>query len=220
MPRSRLSTLDLLLQALILLGVVSFTIETIPNLSVLTQQVLQFIEVTLGTIFTIEYLVRLLYVENKPKFVFSFLGIVDLVSVLPFILGLTSIDLRYLRAFRLLRVVRAIKIVRYNKALNRLSEAFRSCKEELLLYTFASSIFIYLCAVGIWQFEKDAQPENFQSVLDGLWWAVITLTTVGYGDVYPITPIGKIFTFCILLVGIGLVAVPAGIVSSSLSNTK
>jgi len=90
-------------------------------------------------------------------------------------------------------------------------------KEELILFLFATAFLLYFSAVGIYYFENPAQPEQFQSIFDSLWWAVATLTTVGYGDVYPVTVGGKIFTFFVLLIGLGIVAVPAGLVSSALT---
>jgi voltage-gated potassium channel len=93
-------------------------------------------------------------------------------------------------------------------------------KEELAIFTFASVLMIYLAAVGIYHFEHAAQPEVFKSIFDCLWWAVATLTTVGYGDVFPITLGGRLFTFFVLMIGLGLVAVPTGIVASSLAIVR
>ena len=92
-------------------------------------------------------------------------------------------------------------------------------KEEILLFIFMTLILIYLSAVGIYYFENEAQPEVFTSIFDSLWWAVITLTTVGYGDAYPITVGGKMFTFLILIIGLGIIAIPTGIISSSLTKS-
>ena len=128
--------------------------------------------------------------------------------------------MRSLRAFRLLRLFRILKLVRFNEALKRIGTAFDLAKGELLLFISASLIVIYLAGVGIYHFENTAQPELFRSIPDSLWWAVVTLTTVGYGDMYPITTGGRFFTTVILFVGLGLVAVPAGIISSSLSEAR
>ena len=110
--------------------------------------------------------------------------------------------------------------MRYNKALNRFSIAAKIVKEEVVLFLIVTSIFIYLASAGIYFFENEAQPEIFSSVLHSGWWAVVTLTTVGYGDVFPITIGGKIFTFFILLVGVGIVTIPAGLVASALSKAR
>jgi len=120
----------------------------------------------------------------------------------------------------LLRLFRIFKLFRYSKAINRFYRAFIIAKEELVLFTFASLILLYLSAVGIYYFENAAQPEQFKSVFHSLWWSVATLTTVGYGDIYPITAGGRIFTFCVLMIGLGVVAVPAGLVASALSQAR
>ncbi|HHI77306.1 MAG TPA: two pore domain potassium channel family protein, partial [Gammaproteobacteria bacterium] len=98
--------------------------------------------------------------------------------------------------------------------------AFLEIKEELTVFCGVSLVLLYLSAVGIYYFEHDAQPQAFRSLFDGLWWAVATLTTVGYGDVYPITAGGKFFTFVVLLIGLGIVAIPAGLIASALSNVR
>ena len=110
--------------------------------------------------------------------------------------------------------------MRYSKAIRRFHVAFRLAKEEFVLFAFVAVMILYLSAVGIYYFENEAQPEHFRSVFHSLWWAVATLTTVGYGDVYPVTVGGKIFTFFVLMVGLGIVAVPAGLVASALSKAR
>ena len=112
-------------------------------------------------------------------------------------------DLRALRTFRVFRVFRALKLIRYIKALNRFHIAAKIIKEELILFFIVTTIFVYLASAGIYFFENKAQPELFTSVIHSGWWAISTLTTVGYGDVYPITVGGKVFTFFILLIGVG-----------------
>lgn len=209
----------LAIQALIVLSLMSFSIETLPGLSKRSIELLDYFEAFVVVIFTAEYALRILVASNKLKFVFSFFGIVDLLAILPFYLT-TGIDLRTLRTFRLLRLIRILKLARYNAAAKRFHRAFVIAREELALFLFAALIILYLAAVGIYYFENPAQPEAFSSVFHSLWWAVATLTTVGYGDIYPITVGGKIFTFCILVVGLGVVSVPAGMVASALSKAR
>ncbi|NAW58220.1 MULTISPECIES: ion transporter [unclassified Vibrio] len=207
------------IQALIVLSLISFTLETLPNLSFSARRYLRFIEVTTVIVFTIEYLVRVYCADNKVKFIFSFFGLVDLLAILPFYLS-TGVDLRSLRAFRLLRLVRILKLARYNAAVRRFHQAFKIAKEELALFLAVSLIVLYLASVGIYYFENPVQPEVFSSIFHSLWWAVATLTTVGYGDIYPITPGGKVFTFFVLIVGLGIVSIPAGLVASALSKAR
>lgn len=206
------------IQALILLSIIAFSIETIPDLKPQTRTILQSFELFCVIVFTIEYLLRIFVADSKPKFIFSFFGIIDFLAILPFYLSF-GIDLKTLRAIRFLRLFRVLKLVRYNKALHHFTRAIKSAKEQILLFILITLILIYFAAVGIYYFENQAQPEHFSSIFDSLWWAIITLTTVGYGDVYPITVGGKIFTFLILMIGLGIVAIPTGIISSALTKS-
>lgn len=206
------------IQALILVSIITFSIETIPNLKPETKTILQIIEWFSVIVFSLEYVLRIYVADSKPKFIFSFFGIIDLLAILPFYLSF-GVDLRSLRALRFLRLFRIFKLVRYNRAMNHFTSAIKSAKEEIFLFVFITLILIYFSAVGIYYFENEAQPEHFSSIFDSLWWAIITLTTVGYGDVYPITVGGKVFTFIILMIGLGIVAIPTGIISSALTKS-
>lgn len=208
-----------LITALILYSVIGFSIETLPGLSPGMTLYLEYSETVVIVLFTLEYLYRLYTAPQRIKFIFSFYGLVDLIAILPFYLAPT-LDLRMLRLLQLFRLVRLLKLVRYNKAMQRFSQAIYLAKEELIVFLFASMLMLYFAAVGIYHFEHAAQPEVYRSLFDCLWWAVSTLTTVGYGDIYPITLGGKLFTFIVLLTGLGLVAVPTGIIASALSSIR
>jgi voltage-gated potassium channel len=210
---------DLVIQTLIVISLISFSIETLPEITASTQRILRYIEIVTVGIFTIEYLLRIFVTDRKLAFVFSFYGIVDLLAILPFYIA-TGIDLRSIRALRLLRLFRAFKLFRYNQAIQRFHRALIIAKEELVLFFFVTILLLYFSAVGIYYFENEAQPEVFSSIFHSLWWAVATLTTVGYGDVYPITAGGRIFTFFVLMIGLGIVAVPTGLVASALSEAR
>lgn len=216
-PQGRI--FDLFIQFLILVSLVSFSVETLPNLSGQTIRILKYIEVFTVSIFTLEYLSRIVVADRKFKFVFSFYGIIDFLAILPFYLP-TGIDLRVIRILRLLRLFRAFKLLRYSLAIKRFHRALLIAKEELVLFTIVAVMVLYFASVGIYFFENSAQPEAFSSVFQSLWWALCTLTTVGYGDVYPVTAGGKIFTFFVLMVGLGVVAVPTGLVASALSSAR
>ncbi|WP_350635093.1 ion transporter [Pseudoalteromonas sp. GW168-MNA-CIBAN-0100] len=207
------------ISGLILFSVLCFSVETLPDLSSETKVFLKYSELLIAVIFTLEYLTRVALSQRRLNFVFSFYGVVDLVAILPFYLAF-AVDLRTLRLIRLLRLVRVLKVVRYNTALLRFARAIYLAKEELVIFTGMSLVLLYLSAVGIYHFEHTAQPEVFKSIFDSLWWSVATLTTVGYGDIYPITIGGRFFTFFILMIGLGLVAVPTGIVASALSAVR
>ena len=210
---------DYLIQLLIILSLGAFAIETLPNLGVEWQERLRYFEIFTIVIFTIEYGLRLTLSRPKFSYAFSFFGIVDLLAILPFFIS-TGIDLRSLRAFRLLRLFRLLKLARYSAAMQRFHRAFLIAKEELVLFGATALIVLYVSAVGIYYFERDAQPEAFASVFHSLWWSIVTLTTVGYGDVYPITIGGRVFTFFVMITGLGIVAVPAGLFASALSKAR
>jgi len=207
------------LQVLILISLVTFSMETLPSLSEQTHQILQLIETVTVIIFTIEYFLRLFTAEKKISFIFSFYGLVDLTAILPFYL-FTGVDLRSVRIFRLLRLIRILKLLKYHKALHRFYRAAIIAKEELAIFAFIIFILLYLSAVGIYYFEHQVQPELFASIFHSLWWAITTLSTVGYGDMYPITTGGRVFTFIVLAIGLGVVAAPIGIISAALSQAK
>lgn len=210
---------DYFIQFMILSSLITFTIETLPNNSKSTIKFLDLFELICVSIFTVEYLLRI-YVAKKPlNYIFSFYGLIDFLAIFPFYLR-TIYDFRALRAFRVFRIFRALKLVRYNKALKRIHIASRIVREEMVLFLIVTGLFIFLASAGIYYFENEAQPDIFSSVLHSGWWAVVTLTTVGYGDVYPITIGGKIFTFFILLIGVGIVTIPAGLVASALSKAR
>ncbi|WP_233054009.1 ion transporter [Motilimonas cestriensis] len=210
---------EIFTQIMIVLSLVSFSVETLPNISAELRTNLFWFEAVTVFIFTVEYIARVAVADSKVRYIFSFFGMVDLLAILPFYLA-TGLDLRSVRAFRLLRLVRILKLVRYSAASQRFYRAFIIAKEELTLFLFASLIILYLAGVGIYYFENPVQPEAFSSIFHSLWWAVATLTTVGYGDIYPITVGGKIFTFFILIIGLGVVSIPAGMVASALSKAR
>ncbi len=209
---------DLGIQGLIVLSLISFPVQTLPGLSNEIRVVLWAFEVFSVAVFTIEYVLRVIVAEKTLSFVFSFYGLVDLLAILPFYVA-TGLDLRAVRIVRLLRILRLLKVGRHIEAVERFAVALRSIREELVLFFCLSGSLVYLAASGIYYFEHTAQPDTFASVPHALWWAVATLTTVGYGDVYPVTVGGKMFTTVILFVGLGIVSIPTGLLASALTET-
>jgi voltage-gated potassium channel len=210
---------DLAIQSLIVLSLVTFSLETLPDLSDSARRWLRYFEIVTVTVFTIEYILRVIVADRKLGFIFSFFGIIDLLAILPFYIA-AGVDLRSVRVFRFLRLFRTFKIVRYSKAIQRFHRAFLIAREEVILFFLVTLTLLYFSAVGIYYFENGAQPEAFASVFHSLWWAVATLTTVGYGDVYPVTVGGRVFTFAVLMIGLGVISVPAGLVASALSEAR
>ena len=210
---------DYVVMFLIIFSLISFSVETLPDLSTAAREVLDQLEVVIVIIFTCEYFLRIFVADRKRDYIFSFYGIVDLLAIAPFYI-MTTVDLRSIRVFRLLRIIRLLKLFRYGKAVERFQLALQMVREELILFSFVTLVLLWLSAVGIYYFENEAQPEHFASIFHSLWWAVATLTTVGYGDVFPVTIGGRIFTFFILLIGLGVVAVPAGLFASALTKVR
>lgn len=211
--------IEQIIQIVIVYSIITLTFETLPNLTIGQRRFLEVSEIGCVLIFSLEYLVRLFSSKNKLLFVFSFMGIVDLISILPFYFNLGG-GSRAFRIIRLFRIFRILKLARYNKAINRFRIAFNTVKEELVLFFLASFFLIYLVSVGIYYFENEAQPEAFQSIIHSFWWSVVTLTTVGYGDVYPVTIGGQIFTFFVLMIGVGIITIPAGLIATAMTSTR
>ena len=208
---------DLFILFLIVFSMIAISVETLPDLPPVAIEALRISELVVTFLFTVEYGLRVVTSVRKTSYIFSFYGIVDLIAILPFYLSL-GVDLRVIRAVRLFRLFRIFKLTRYNRAMERFRKAILHAREEALLFLFATLILLYFSAVGIYYFEHDVQPDAFQSVIHSLWWAVATLTTVGYGDVYPVTVGGRLFTFLVLMCGLGIVAVPAGLMAAALSK--
>ncbi len=166
--------------------------------------------------FAIEYAIRIWLAPNKRAYIFSFFGIVDLMAVL---LGVVALpQFTSFRLLRLLQLVRLLKLLRFSQAMTGLGKAFASMKDEIILFLGLTSILLFLAAFGAYHFEHETQPEQFSHMGDALWWAIATLTTVGYGDIYPVTIGGKIMTAIVVLCGLGVVAAPAGIVAQAMAT--
>ena len=204
------------IQILIILSVIAFALETESSLQERYSSYFNYFEIFTVIIFTFEYFVRILVSKKKLSYIFSFYGIVDLLAILPFYLDF-GFDARSLRVIRIFKI---FKFKQYNYAIKRYSLALNSIRNELAVFSLSSMFLLYISAVGIYFFEKDVQPEKFGSILDSMWWALVTLTTVGYGDTYPITPLGKVFTSLIVVIGIAIIAIPTGLISSALTNTN
>ncbi len=181
-------------------------------------------------IFTVEYALRiwtanLLYpglnpVRARIRYITSPMAIIDLISILPFLVPvLHTYNLVGVRIFRLVRLLRIFKLNRYSDALASIGEVFRKRSQQMIASTFFVFIILLLASLLIYYAEHDAQPEQFENAFSGLWWGVATLTTVGYGDIYPITPLGRFLGAIIAILGIGVVAVPTSILSAGFMET-
>ena len=180
-------------------------------------------------VFSGEYLLRIWScVEDqefsKPltgrlKFSFTALAIVDLLAILPFYLPMIlPLDLRLIRGIRLFRLFRLFKMGRYSQSLRTVGAVLKSQREELMITVFAVLMLLVISSSILYFVEHEAQPDAFSSIPHSMWWAVATLTTVGYGDIYPITSLGKFLGAIIAFLGIGIFALPAGILASGFSE--
>ena|SRR6266498_307343 len=214
---------------LIVINTIAVILETVDSIYLPNQPFFTSLELFSVTVFSIEYLLRIwtcTYIEKyrhplfgRIKYIFSVGAIIDLIAILPFYLPfLTNYDLRFIRVLRLIRFFRFFKLSRYMNASKVISRVFAAKKEELVL-SFVITIFLIVIASSIMYYtEHDAQPDKFSSIPETMWWSVATLTTVGYGDVFPITPLGKTLTAVISILGIGMFALPAGILASGFSG--
>lgn len=191
--------------------------------------ILSYAETISVIIFTIEYVLRvwtadLIYPEKshlkaRLKYIFSFMALIDLLAILPFYLPLfIPIDLRVLRAFRVIRLLRIFKINRYTNALNTIGQVFKNKASQLISSIMVVGLLMIIASVLMYNIENSVQPDAFSNALETMWWAVATLTTVGYGDVYPVTAAGKILATVIAFLGIGMVAVPTGIITAGFAE--
>jgi voltage-gated potassium channel len=210
---------ELPIEVLVIANLVALAFETLPTLSPFWRQTLLNFEIFCSVVYTVEYAFRLYLARPRWKYATSFFGIIDLLAIVPFYLAL-ALNLQALRAFRLLRLLRLFKLVRYTHATQRFRRAFAIARDDLVLFGVIALIVLYISSVGIYFFEHEAQPDKFTSVFDSLWWAVATLTTVGYGDIYPVTAGGRLFTFVVLVLGLGVIAVPSGLMASALSRVR
>lgn len=217
---------NLAIQILILLNVVAIILESFKELRLKYHEYFFWFEVFSVMIFTVEYFLRIwnAYIENKQKnkfrsvikYIFSILAIIDLIAILPFYLPLLiPFDLRFVRILRMVRLLRILKFNRYSNSLKLLADVIKDKKTDLTITIFITFLLLLFASTMMYYVETDIQPELFPDILSSFWWAIATLTTVGYGDIYPITSMGKFIAGIIALLGIGLVALPTGILSSA-----
>ncbi|MFP4133599.1 MAG: ion transporter [Halothece sp.] len=219
---------DIFLLGLIFLNVVAVALETVDSLYEKYQGLFQAFEGFSIAFFTVEYILRIWSCTVKTayrhplwgrlRYMITPLALVDLLAILPFYLPLLSPQFRVGRSLRLLRLFRVLKLNRYTDSLKILGRVLRLKQEELLLSLFVLSILLAVASSMIYFAEHEAQPEAFSSIPEAMWWGTITLTTVGYGDVYPVTLVGRILGAVLAILGIGLFALPAGILASGFSE--
>ena len=220
--------IDIFLVCLIFFNILMVILETVETLYLQYEKHFKYFELFSVTIFSIEYIGRLWScVENKTKnqsntkvrlkYILSFSAIIDAIAILPSLLAFLfpTVDLRFVRA---LRIFRLLKFSRYSNSINTLLVVLWDQRKSLGAAFFILFIVLIISSSGMYIVEKDIQPEKFGSIPQSMWWSIVTLTTVGYGDVYPVTSMGKFFGSIIIILGIGTVALPSGILASAFTE--
>ena len=217
---------DWFIMSLIAANVAAVILETVDALGTQFAGFFYYFELVSVAIFTVEYAGRVWASVDNPQFNGLITGrlkfasrpllIVDLLAILPFYLALGGIqaDLRFLRALRLIRLLRLLKLARYSTAMQSFALVIEEKKEKLVLAFSANMLLLVIASSTMYYIESPHQPEAFSSIPKAFWWGVATLTTVGYGDVHPITPLGQFVGAIVAMLGIGLFALPASILAS------
>jgi voltage-gated potassium channel len=211
---------DTVILSLIFLNVVAVIAESVNSVTVQYGAILHFFELISVVVFSLEYVARMYACTADPRFqgnvfgrirfAFRAMSIIDLLAILPFYLPFLGIDLRYLRVLRLLRILRIAKIGRYYTSLKLIKHVFQSKREELVLSTVLMGLLLVISSSLLYYCENTAQPDKFSSIPATMWWSVATLTTVGYGDMYPVTLLGKICASAVAIVGMACLLYPRG----------
>ena len=220
--------IDIFIIVLIVLNVIALLLESIAPLQRRFENEFYFFELFSVIVFTIEYLLRLWSatvitgfqnpIKGRVKFALTPLAIIDLLAILPFYLPFIGIDLRLLRILRMFRIFRLFKIARYVTALALINRVIKTKKEELVISLIFTVFILLIASTLMYYVENEAQPNNFSSIPETMWWGIATLTTVGYGDIYPVTGLGRFLGGTISIIGIGLFALPTGILASGFSE--
>jgi len=220
---------DYFITTLIILNVLAVMLETFKEIYTSYRDIFYYFELASVIIFSIEYIARvwiadlrfpeLSKTKARLKYIFSGMGIIDLVAILPFYIPfIISFDGRMARILRLFRLFRIFKLSHYTKALTLLFNVFSEKKQELIVTIVTIFILLLFSSALMFELEHELQPEQFPNIFATFWWAIATLTTIGYGDVYPITAMGKVLAGLTAVFGIGLVAIPTGLLSAGFLN--
>ena len=229
------AAVDVVLIVVIVANMAAVVLESFDGLHDRFQAWFYLLEVVSVALFTVELLLRLWTCDFlRPRssrvgavgrFLVSPIGIIDLLAILPFYLPfLIPVDLRVVRILRLVRFLRLLKLTRYTRSVMTMGAVVRERRHELLVAVFLTALLLMVASTLMYYLESEVQPEAFPNILSSMWWAVATLTTIGYGDVFPVTDWGRLLSGIIAILGIGLVALPTAIISSgfveALARTK
>lgn len=214
---------DIALLVAIVLSILAIALETVDSIDQHYHGILVTIEWVMTILFTIEYVLRLVCVPRPKKYAFSLLGIIDLLSILPTYLSLFvggTASFGVIRSFRLLRIFRILKLVRFLHGATELRQAIWESRDKIVVFLTTVLVAVTIAGTMMYQLEKDYNEEQFTSIPQSMYWAVVTMTTVGYGDVVPKTTGGKILSALLILLGYSLIIVPTGFVSAEFIHRK
>lgn len=216
---------DIAIRVLIALNVLAVVLETVQTLDRSLHVVFVVFEAFSVTVFTIEYIARLWSsveapayrrpVRGRVRFALTPLALIDLLAVLPSLLPFLGLDLRILRGMRLFRLFRILKLTRYTRSLQTMAQVFRRAREPLVLTLSGTALAVLVASSVMYYAEHGAQPERFSSIPAAMWWGVVTLTTLGYGDIYPVTALGRVMGGMFAISGILLIALPTAILGAA-----
>jgi voltage-gated potassium channel len=212
---------DILLLVMILLSVIVVMLESVETYRLNWAWLFDILEWVFTILFSVEYLLRIYSVKNPLKYIFSFYGIIDLLSLIPSFIGLglgtnNISSIKNIRTIRLIRIFRILKLIRYVKEAAALKKAFIASKQRIIIFLFIVVSIAILMGTIIYMLEDP--KDGFTSIPRSIYWAIVTLTTVGYGDIAPQTPIGQFFASIIMILGYSIIAVPTGLISVELSK--
>jgi len=214
-------TFDLILIVAIIFSIILVMLESVEELDAKFHNFFNIAEWVITILFTIEYMLRIITVKKPKQYIFSFYGIIDLLSTIPKYLSLFiggAHALVALRALRLLRIFRILKLVRFVGATNTLGKALKASRFKILV--FISAVMIICVIIGTMMYLIEGDPSGFTSIPKSIYWAIVTLTTVGYGDIAPQTAIGQLLASLVMILGYGIIAIPTGIVSVEMAKDK
>ena len=212
---------DLILLVLIVLSTIIVMMESVSIFDAKLHSLFIFLEIIITIFFTIEYVLRIVTIRNKKSYIFSFFGIIDFLAILPFYLSLFFPITKYFLILRMLRMLRVFRILNLLDFMNDGYLIVRALKHSSRkIYIFLLFLVIFCVIVGSLMFMVEGHREGFESIPQSIYWAVVTITTVGYGDVSPTTPLGKFLSVLLMLSGYSIIAVPTGIVTAEMRNKR
>jgi len=212
---------DLILLAVIVISIMAVMLESVASIKIRYGKSLAIIEWVVTVVFTLEYIARIIAVKKPLHYIFSFYGIIDLMATLPKYVGLLfpgSGVLLSIRAIRLLRVFRILKLAHFVGASNQLVEAIKTSRAKIAVFLF--SVLVLCIIIGTLMYMIEGPEHGFTSIPISVYWTVVTLTTVGFGDITPTTPFGQFISALVMILGYGIIAVPTGLVTAELMREK